>query len=369
VKTGWRPKRTIIYAAWDGEEAALIGSTEWAETHADELQQKAVLYLNSDNNSRGFLSVGGSHTLERFMNEVARDVVDPEKEIPVSERWRARAVQTATVEDRREARDRPDLRISALGSGSDYTPFLQHLGIAALDLRFGGEGETDGVYHSIYDSFDHYTRFVDPGFNYAAALAQTAGRAILRFANAVYLPLSFSNFTDTMGRYVTELIRLSTEQRDAIAERNRQISDKVFDAVADPTKTFVTPKAEPPEPAVNFVPLQDVLKRLQESTRNYDAAMREAPAASRWQSLDNELRKVELTMINDRGLPRRPWFKHEIYAPGFYTGYGAKTMPGIREAVEQHNWTEVTEQIGIVTSTLEKTAAQIDRVTAVVRGN
>src|SRR5438094_1911778 len=194
AKTGWRPKRTVIYCVWDGEEPGLLGSTEWAETHAEELQQKAVLYLNSDGNSRGFLNVGGSHTLEKFMNEVARDVVDPEKEIPVLERWRARTILNGNAEAQRDARDRADMRIAALGSGSDYTPFLQHLGIASLDLRYGGEGETDGVYHSIYDSFDHYTRFVDPGFNYAATLAQTAGRAILRFANADYLPLRFSNF-------------------------------------------------------------------------------------------------------------------------------------------------------------------------------
>ena len=177
-RCGWRPKRTIIYAAWDGEEQALIGSTEWAETHAEELQQKAVLYVNSDNNARGFLNVGGSHTLERFMNQVARDVVDPEKEISVQDRWRARRIIDGNAEDRREAREREDLRISGLGSGSDYTPFLQHLGIPSLDLRYGGEGETDGVYHSIYDSFDHYSRFADPGFNYAAALAKTGGRVM-----------------------------------------------------------------------------------------------------------------------------------------------------------------------------------------------
>jgi N-acetylated-alpha-linked acidic dipeptidase len=374
VKTGWQPKRTIIYCAWDGEEQALIGSTEWAESHAAELQQKAVLYVNSDNNGRGFLSVGGSHTLEKFMNDVARDVVDPEKQIPVFERWRARAILDGSAENRREVRDRSDMRIAALGSGSDYTPFLQHLGIPSVDLRYGGEGETDGVYHSIYDSFDHYTRFADPGFHYAAALAMTAGRTVLRFANADYLPLSVSNLTDTVARYITEVTKLSKDESEAIAEKNRNIDENTYDLVADPTKKSVTPQREPPATALNFTPLQNALTRLQQSTGNYDAALRDASTSTRLKSretqqlLDSALRQIETALVDERGLPRRPWFKHMIYAPGFYTGYGAKTLPGIREAIEQHNWNEAAEQIAIVASTLERTAAQIDRAASVVKG-
>ena len=374
MKTGWRPRRTIIYCAWDGEEQALIGSTEWAESHAAELQRKAVLYVNSDTNARGFLSVGGSHTLEKFMNDVARDVVDPEKQVPVFERWRARAILEGSAENRREARDRPDMRIAALGSGSDYTPFLQHLGIPSVDLRYGGEGETDGVYHSIYDSFDHYTRFADPGFHYAAALAMTAGRTVLRFANADYLPLSVSNLTDTVARYITEVTKLSKDESDAIAEKNRNIDNNTYDLVADPTQTSVTPQREPPAMGLNFTPLQNALTRLQQSTRNYDTALRDASTSTRLKSrdtqqlLDSALRQIETALVDERGLPRRPWFKHMIYAPGFYTGYGAKTLPGVREAIEQHKWNEAAEQIAIVASTLERTAAQIDRATSVVKG-
>ena len=170
-------------------------------------------------------------------------------------------------------------------------------------------------------------------------------------------------------------MRLSADERDAIAEKNRRINDKTYEAVYDPSKTFVVPKTEPAAPFLNFAPLQNVLARLQESTRNYDAAVRDASATARLQSrdvqqsLDNALRGVELAMITERGLPRRPWFKHEIYAPGFYTGYGVKTLPGIREAIEQHSWNEATEEIGIVAATLEKTAAQMDRATAIVKGN
>ncbi len=375
TKTGWRPRRSIIYAVWDGEEPGLIGSTEWAETHAQELQSKAVLYLNSDGNSRGFLYVGGSHTLEKFINDVARDVIDPEKEIAVFERSRAGAIINGDAEQRREARDRADLRISALGSGSDYTPFLQHLGIASLNMGYGGEAENDGIYHSIYDSFDHYIRFSDPTFDYGIALSKTAGRAVLRFAGAGYLPLAFSNFSDTIGRYVNEVTKLANDERDTIAEKNRRVNEKTFEAVDDPTKSFVPPKAEPAAPYLNFAPVQNALARLQESTRNYDRAMVEATSGTRLQSsdiqqsLDDALRQVELAMITERGLPRRPWFKHQIYAPGFYTGYGVKTLPGIREAIEQHKWDEAGEQIGIVATTLEQTAAQIDRVTAILKSD
>ena len=183
VKGGWQPKRTIVFAAWDAEEPGLLGSTEWVETHADLLSAKAAVYINGDNNGRGFLSVGGSHTLEKLVNEVARDVIDPEKKIPVADRLRAYRIARGSADERREVRERSDLRINALGSGSDYTPFLQHLGIASLNIRYGGE-DGGGSYHSIYDSFDHYTRSGDPGFDYGIALAQTSGRVILRLANA-----------------------------------------------------------------------------------------------------------------------------------------------------------------------------------------
>ncbi len=374
VKTGWKPKRTIVYCAWDGEEPGLIGSTEWAETHAEELGRKAVIYINSDSNARGFLGVGGSHTLEKFVNEVARDVIDPEKKMPVSERNRAALIVNGNADQRREARERPDQHIDALGSGSDYTPFLQHLGIPSLNLGYGGEGESAGVYHSIYDSFDHYTRFVDPNYDYGIALAQTGGRIVLRFADADTLPLNFGNFTETIAQYIREVTRLADDERETIREQNRRLNEKLFEAVADPTETYVAPKPEAPAPFLNFAPLQNALSRLLESTNRYEAAMRDPAARARLSSsatqvsLDDALRQVEHQMTRDEGLPRRPWFKHQIYAPGFYTGYGVKTLPAVREAIEQHDWREADAQIVNVARTLEAVAAQIDRATALVRG-
>ena len=373
ARTGWRPKRTIIYCAWDGEEPGLLGSTEWVETHMDELRRHAVLYVNSDSNGRGFLEVGGSHTLEKFMNEAAHDVSDPEKKISVGERLRARRVLDGDADERREARERADFRIGALGSGSDYTPFLQHLGVASMNLGYGGE-DGGGSYHSIYDSFDNYVRFIDPTFDYGVALSETAGRVVLRFADADTLPLSFGDFTETVGRYVREVSKLADDTREEIAEKNRRINEGTFRAVSDPTETYVAPKAEAPAPYLNFAPLQNALARLQESTKNYQAALNSTAAQERLRSretqgqLDEVLKGVEHSMTRDAGLPRRPWFKHQIYAPGFYTGYGVKTLPGIREAVEQHNWKEADEQVTVAASTIQQVAAEIDRATALLQG-
>jgi N-acetylated-alpha-linked acidic dipeptidase len=263
MKSGWKPKRTIIYAAWDGEEEGLLGSTEWAETHADLLKKNAVAYINTDANGRGFLSVGGSHTLESFVNEVARDVIDPQKKVSVGERARAFTIANSSAEERREAREGVGLRIGALGSGSDYTPFLQHLGIASLNMGYGGEGES-GSYHSIYDSVDHYMRFLDPGFDYGTTLVQTTGRVILRFANADLLPFEFGPFAEAVGKYVKEVIKLADDMREETQEKNKQIADKTLELVFDPTKPYVIPTPKPPVPHLNFAPLDS--RKVHETT-------------------------------------------------------------------------------------------------------
>lgn len=367
AKSGWKPKRTIVYCAWDGEEPGLIGSTEWVEAHADLLSKNAVLYINSDTNERGFLGIGGSHTIEKFINEVARDVTDPEKKISVGQRARAQQIIFGDAEARREARDRDDLRIGALGSGSDFTPFLQHIGVATLNIGYGGEGDTNGVYHSIYDSFDHYTRFGDPDFAYGIALAQTGGHAVLRFANADVLPYAFTNLADSVSQYVREVGKLADDMREETKEQSRRIADGTFTAVADPTLRYVVPTADAPVPYLNFAPLQNALARLQESAQKYDAASHAKLSPESQQALDEALKQTERAMLRDQGLPRRPWFKHQIYAPGFYTGYGVKTLPAVREAIEQRNWPEAEQQINNVAETITQIAAAIDRATARVK--
>jgi len=368
---GWTPKRTLVFAAWDGEEPGLLGSTEWAEAHADELRQKAAVYINTDSNGRGFLGVGGSHTLERFINEVARDVVDPQTKVSVAERWRARLVMDAKPDDRKEARDRRDLRISALGSGSDFTPFLQHLGIASLNLGYGGEDD-GGEYHSIYDSFDLYTRFKDPTFEYGIALAQTVGRAELRLAEADVLPFEFTAFADTLSRYVTEVGKLVDDMREETEETNRRLRDRTYQLAADPKQVGVPPSPRPPVPYLSLAPLQNAKTRVDASAKAFEAAAQARTAAAgplpveTQKALDAVLMAAEHSLTRAEGLPRRPWFVHQVYAPGFYTGYGVKTLPAVREALEQREWTQAEEQARTVAGVLEGFAAQIDRATAIV---
>jgi len=363
AKTGWRPKRTLVYCAWDGEEEGLLGSTEWVETHADELKQKAAVYINTDSNGRGFLGIGGSHTLEKFINEVGRTVPDPQRAMTVWERTRAAQIVNGSPSDRREAMDRADLRISALGSGSDYTPFLQHLGIASMNIGFGGE-DGGGSYHSIYDSFDHYSRFGDPGFAYGVALAKVCGHAVLRLANADSLPFEFTNFAETVNRYANEVMRLADMMRDETRAMNDQINNGMLLAVQDPTQKFIAPKPKEDVPFLNFAPLQNAVASLNESAKRFQksvAGKNLSPAARR--QLDLALINTERTLIRNEGLPRRDWFKHQIYAPGFYTGYGVKTLPAIREAIEQRDWREANEQIVIVARVIENAADAIDKAT------
>jgi N-acetylated-alpha-linked acidic dipeptidase len=370
VKSGWKPKRTIIYCAWDGEEQGLLGSTEWVEAHAEELKRHAVVYINSDGNGRGFLGVGGSHTLEKFVNQVARDVIDPQKNISVYDRLWALRIVNGSEEERKELRGGSDLHISALGSGSDYTPFLQHLGIASLNIGYGGESG-GGSYHSIYDSFDHYVRFGDPNFAYGIALAQTTGRLVLRLASSEILPFEFTSFSKAVERYVKEVVKLTDDMREETAELNLRIKEKSLAAVSDPTKTYVVPAPKDPVPYLNFAPLQNAVAKLQQSAQEYDRRMKEftvsgkpLPANDR-RALNDILMKVEQSLTRSEGLPGRPWYVHQIYAPGQYTGYGVKTVPAIREAIELRKWKEAEEQTPIVAQVLEKLAREIDRATTI----
>ncbi len=369
TKSGWRPKRTIMYAAWDAEEPGLLGSTEWAEHHAAELRDKAAVYINTDSYGRGFIGMAGSHTLEKFINAVARDVRDPQTGVSVWQRERAQRIVEGNAEARKEVRQARDLRIGALGSGSDYTPFLQHLGIASLNLGYGGE-DGGGSYHSIYDSFDHYTRFGDPGFDYGIALAQTCGRAMLRLASGDYLPFEFTALADTVARYESEVKELLERTQRETEETNRQIENGLLKLAADPKEAYVGPAKKDAVPYLNFSPLENAVARLQRAAAAFDEALKAATpngaplAPGKALALDTVLLKGERALTRNEGLPRRPWFKHHIYAPGFYTGYGVKTLPGVREAIEQRNWREAEEQIALLAGVLHRFSNEIDRATA-----
>lgn len=363
LKTGWRPLRTIIYCAWDGEEPGLIGSTEWAEDHAAELQQKCVAYINSDANGRGFLEAGGSHALTKMMDEVAKNITDPQTKVSVFERHQAdEIIHASSVKAKKDELAKTSLELSALGSGSDYSSFLQHLGIPSLNLGFGGE-DVGGEYHSIYDSYDLYKRFKDPDFKYGVALAQTAGHATLRMANAPVLPFDFRDLYKVINGYIAELMTLTDDMRESIAIENKLIIQNKYTLAADPAKTFIVPKPKEEVPYIDFSPLQNAMVSLQKITDSVAVIIKKYDSTNgNHNALNKQLYQAEQQLLLPDGLPRRKWYKHALYAPGFYTGYGVKTMPGIREAIEQRNWKEAQEQIAIDAQAIKKFADYLNTI-------
>lgn len=353
-KKGYRPKRTIVYCAWDGEEPALLGSTEWAEDHQAELKEKAVAYINSDGNGRGFVGAQGSHTLEPFFNQVLESVTDPQTGVSVKERRYARDIVSANREARQKMLGNKNIKIGALGAGSDYSPFIQHMGIASINLGFGGEDEA-GVYHSIYDNYSHYTKFGDPGFQYGVALTKTAGRITMRLANADVLPFDFSAFYKTVADYVTEVKKLLDDKRTEYQLKKELMDKKLFSLAADPTKTYKETLKDSLPPYLNFSPLDNAILKLKESIDQLGEVYSRAdslPAVQK-KAINDELYKAERSLTTAAGLPRRPWYKHTIYAPGFYTGYGVKTLPQIREGIEQGSYNEAQQGIESVAKALD----------------
>ena len=372
VKNGWRPKRTLVYLSWDAEEPMLLGSTEWAETHAVELQKKALVYVNSDGNGRGFLGVGGSQSLQHLVNQVAGDVTDPETGVSVGARRRAYAQvagtePTASEETRAIAKlisdPTKEMPIAALGSGSDYSSFLQHLGLAALNIGYGGEGEVAGVYHSAYDTYEHHSRFVDPGFVYAGVLAKTAGRLMLRMSDADVPTQRYGDFADNIARYLDEVKKLADSKRDAADAQLKLLASNAFKLADDPTKTSGPPTALKPVPHFNFAPLENAVDRLKKSAKAYDEALA-ARGATQSDATKSRLfdlaREAEQAISPAIGLPGRPWYKNLIYAPGRFTGYGAKTLPGVREAIEEERWTDADKYSSLTAAALGGYADKLD---------
>jgi len=371
MKQGWKPKRTMIYCAWDGEEPGLLGSTEWVETHVEDLKKHAVMYVNSDSNSRGFLGLEGSHTLEHFMNDVARDIQDPETKLTAWKRAQLKEIADAnSAEERRELRDRHDMRMDMLGGGSDHAPFINFAGVASLGIGFGGE-DRGGIYHSIYDDFYWYTHFSDTDFVYGRALSQTGGTTMMRMADADLLPFQFTDFADDVKMYVREVEKFANQQRDEIQERNQKIQEGVFEASTDPREPRVTPKKEEAPPHLNFAPLDNAVDALTKSAAEYQKALEKvsanggaALASASIKEVNEMLMQSEHKLTTPEGLPGRFWYKHELYAPGAYTGYAAKAIPAVRENLEQKKWIEAEQSAARVAKVLQDEAALITAATA-----
>lgn len=360
LKTGWKPKRTLVYCAWDAEEPGLMGSTEWVEHHEKELQQKAVAYINSDGNGRGFLGAQGSHAFVGFMTEIAKAVQDPQTQVSVFERARANnAINANSAKAKLDALKQTEFRLGAMGSGSDYSSFIQHVGIPSLNIGFGGEDE-GGEYHSIYDSYDHYARFKDPSFAYGVALAQTAGRAALRLSEADLLPFDFKSLHQTVKGYTQELVDLLEQQREKIKAENELLQSNAWQLAADPTEHLNAPKSKQVVPYIDFSPLLNALTGFENASKALDKRGNELSGAA-LQAWNQKLYQAEQQLLSEKGLPRRPWYKHTLYAPGFYTGYGVKTLPGIREAIEQENYTEANEQIVQVAESIKRLSNYLNK--------
>jgi N-acetylated-alpha-linked acidic dipeptidase len=366
AKNGSKPRRTVVYCAWDGEEPALLGSTEWAEDHEKELKEKVVAYINSDGNGRGFIGASGSHTLEPFFNQVIEDVKDPQTGVSVKERRYAKQLVDADKASRAKLLGNKYMKLGALGAGSDYSPFIQHMGIASMDIGYGGE-DPGGEYHSIFDSYDLYTRFKDPGFQYGVTLAKTAGRITMRLANADALPFDFNAFYKTLNDYAAEVKAMIDNQRTETETQNKMIEENLFAVAKDPKKTYASPEVKQAVPFLNFSELDNSLAQLKTSAEEFQKVYANATTlpVEKLNQLNLLLYKAERSLIDADGLPRRPWYKHQVYAPGFYTGYGVKTLPGIREAIEQRNWKEAQDNIGIVSKVIEAYNAQVQQAARV----
>ncbi len=369
-KQGWKPDRTIIYCAWDGEEPGLLGSTEWVEAHGDELLHHGVAYFNSDSNARGYFGAEGSHVLQKFINDVAREVPDPEKKMSVLERARLREVEQAkSTEAREEALKASELKIGALGDGSDYTAFINHIGVPAADIGFGGEA-SGGIYHSIYDDFYWYTHFGDPDFAYERAESQVMGTAVMRLADAEVLPFDFQGFAETVKKYLSNVQELLDTNQTEIKQRNAEIEDGVFNATSDPTKPLSPPPVAKVPPHFNFAPLQNALDELSDSASKLAKAWSKAQTNG-WALPEATIAQVNQLMMQSGpaltdpgGLPHRPWFKNMIYAPGAYTGYQAKPLPGVLEAMDRKDWAEAESQIPREADALRRETKIVEQITA-----
>ena len=359
VKSGWKPKRTLVYCAWDAEEQGLMGSVEWVEEHAASLQAKAVAYINSDGNGRGFLGAEGSHAFTGLITDISKSIQDPQTGVTIFERQRAnRATEATTTAAKKEILNSTTYPLGAMGSGSDYSSFIQHVGIPSLNIGFGGENE-GGEYHSIYDSYDHYSKYKDPGFAYGVTLAQTAGRAALRLSEADALPFDFTDLHKTVKGYISELINNVEQMREKAKVENELVNTKAYAVAADPTEGLKLPTLVAEVPYIDFASILNALTRLEKSAQQVEQIKANADA-QKLAAINAKIYAAEQSLLMTNGLPRRPWYKHSLYAPGFYTGYGVKTIPGVREAIEQKDWSEAMTQIGEVAAAINRLATYLE---------
>ncbi len=335
LEQGWQPKRTIKLALWDGEEFGLIGSTEWAEKHAAELDRSAAVYLNTDSSGAGSFGAGGSPTLETFLSEVMRDVTDPQEGKSLLDVAREPPALPPGVE-RAGPQAAREFHVGSLGAGSDYVAFLHHEGIASMNVGFGSDS---GQYHSIYDTIRWFDEFSDGDRLYGRALTEVMTTSLLRLADAPVLPLEFETLSSTVRRYTDEV------------------------------------RAEAPRGSrrLDLSELTTQTSRLATAARNYETALagvmrRPGPISpDGLMTVNQALQRTERTLLLEDGLPGRDWYRHSLYAPGLFTGYAAKTLPGVREAVEARDWDLANRQARELARAIRATAEQVERAARLLR--
>ena len=362
-KQGWSPKRTLVYAAWDGEEPGLLGSTEWAEKHAEELTKHGAIYINSDENGRGFFGASGSQSTELMVNDVVRELTDPESGKSVWDRQKAAQQAGRGRGAARPAAgpERATIEFGPAGSGSDYAGFVDHLGVASINIGFGGE-DRGGTYHSSYDTPWHWDQFADREQVYGKLFAQAAGTIVMRLADAEVMPFSFHELLLTVAGYASSLKSEIKQLQADSAARAKLLNSGAYAAANDPKNSMAPPAALPMPPAMDFTALDGALEKLKSAAGRYQQATAKAaslPVARRKQ-LNDGLVLAERKLISADGLPGRPWTKHLLYAPGTFTGYGASTLPGVREAVEAGRYDEAAQQLALLVRALNDEAAWID---------
>ncbi|MDX6501241.1 MAG: N-acetylated-alpha-linked acidic dipeptidase [Blastocatellia bacterium] len=334
MKSGWKPRRSIILGSWDAEEQGLIGSTEWAEENAAELKEKAVAYLNVDVAVSGpNFSASSVPSMWKLIWSAAQDVRDPKSGKSLYDAWHSRVRADLAESELYDANgnEKPasSPRIGALGSGSDYTPFLQHLGVPSLDMGFGGDY---GVYHSAYDSFYWMAHFGDPTFQYHVAAAQIWGTIALRLADAEGLPFDYTDYASQLKEFVNETKRLAVRRQLGDSFDSKALLSAVEDFADEAAKLDKRRRAEVIE--VEKVSGGDSTARLQR--------------------INQALMQAERALTDDRGLRGRTWFTHQIYAPGFYTGYAALPLPDLRQAIEDRRGSDASEAAKRITEAIKR---------------
>jgi N-acetylated-alpha-linked acidic dipeptidase len=337
LKTGWRPRRSIVFGSWDAEEHGLIGSTEWAEEFAAELRERAVAYVNMDAAVLGAnFSAASVPSLWKLVRAAARDVRDPKSGKSVYQAWQEQSRGDAEAGAETAA---AEPRIGALGSGSDYTPFLQHLGVASIDMGFGGDY---GVYHSAYDSFHWMSKFGDPTFEYHATAARIWGTVALRLAEADALPFDYEDYASQIRDFVNET---------RFAAARRRMSD-AFDL-----KALLDAARELGEEAARANSRRrELLEELHRTRHNATDAGPMLRAERRLRRLNDAALAAERALTDQRGLRGRPWYRHQIYAPGFYTGYAAQPLPDLRRAIDDRNTANAREAAERIAEAIRRAA-------------